>query len=355
MVSLLTIFLSAPFELLRAQDIVKAPGWAAFEQYAFATDKDHQTNSLLIHKDGEIIYERYREGFSQKTKQQIWSMTKSISGLIIGKAISDKILSVQDSISKYFPDAPKEIKLDHLLNMTSGYDWNEGYEYNPIGSDVINMLYTENYQDMASFAARKKLTFPAGSYFRYSSGTTNLLMGALSKAMGPSDYQEYPWRSFFDLLEITDVTWERDHAGTFIGSSYLYLSVRDIAKIGQLFLNKGKFKDLQIIEKSWIEKSSQPYSYFVTPDRELKRSTGFAYSNQWWLNTSLPFLDGSYKSRHPTLPSNAVLALGHWGQMLVILPDQNTVIVRTSQDKKGKLDRDEFFSLFMRAFDQAYP
>ncbi len=177
MVSLLTIFL---YTQVGAQDMTKAPGWSAFEQFVFATDKDHQTNSLIIQKNDEIIFERYREGFTQETKQQIWSMTKSIAGLIIGKAISDNIISAQDPVHKYFPQAPRDIKINHLLNMVSGYDWNEGYEYNPVRSDVINMLYTEHYGDMASFAANKKLAHPAGSYFRYSSGTTNVLMGILS-------------------------------------------------------------------------------------------------------------------------------------------------------------------------------
>lgn len=352
MVSLLTVFL---YTQVSAQDMTKAPGWSAFEQFVFATDKEYQTNSLVIQKNDEIIFERYREGFTKETKQQIWSMTKSIAGLIIGKAISDNIISAQDPIHKYFPKAPRDIKINHLLNMVSGYDWNEGYEYNPVRSDVINMLYTEHYGDMALFAANKKLAHPAGSYFRYSSGTTNILMGILSKAMGPSDYQDYPWRSFFIPLEINDVTWERDHAKTFVGSSYIFMRARDIIKIGQLFLDQGKYKNQQVIPKEWIEKSAEPYPYFMVAGRELKESVGFAYSNQWWLNSALPFLDGTYKSRYPSLPSNAILALGHWGQMLVILPDQNTVIVRTGQDKKGKIDRSEFFSLFMRAYEQAYP
>ena len=354
MVSLLTIFLFS-LSQLSAQEIIKAPAWSSFEAFTFATDQEYLTNSLLVMKDGEIIYERYREGFQPQTKQQIWSMSKSISGLIIGKAVSDKLIDLQDSISKYYPEAPKDVTVSHLLNMVSGLSWNEGYEYNPVGSDVINMLYTENYKDMANFVATRGLAYPAGSFFKYSSGSTNLLMGILSKAMGPNDYADYPWRSFFNLLEIDDVTWERDHRGTFVGSSYLFIKPRDLAKIGQLFLEQGRYKNNIVIDPLWLEKSSQPYPYFYIKERDLKNNDGFAYSRQWWLNTALPYPDGSLKSRYPSLPASAILALGHWGQILVILPEQRTIIVRTSQDKKGKLNRDEFFSLFMRAFEQAYP
>lgn len=353
MVSLLTIFLF--FGQAFAQNITKAPAWSSFESFAFATDQDYQTNSLLIMKDGKIVFERYRTGFQDSTKQQIWSMSKSITGLIIGKAVSDKIIGLQDSLSKSFPSAPKDITVSHLLNMVSGLEWAEGYEYNPIGSDVINMLYTQSYDDMAGFAAKKKLAYPAGSFFQYSSGTSNILMGILSKAMGPNDYAAYPFRSFFDLLEIKDVTWERDHRGTFIGSSYIFIKPRDLAKVGQLFLSKGRYKDKQVIDPLWLEQSTKPYPYFYVPGRDLKQSASMAYSHQWWLNSALPYPDGSLKSAYPSLPASAVLALGHWGQMLVILPEQKTIIVRTSQDKKGKLDRDKFFSLFMRVFEQAYP
>ncbi|PIP89815.1 MAG: serine hydrolase [Bdellovibrionales bacterium CG12_big_fil_rev_8_21_14_0_65_38_15] len=354
MVSLLTIFLFLPLHLL-AQQITKAPAWSSFESFTFASDQDFLTNSLLVVKDGEVIYERYREGFQAQTKQQIWSMSKSISGLIIGKAINDKIIGLQDSVSKYYPEAPKDVTISHLLNMVSGLEWNEGYEYNPVGSDVINMLYTENYKDMARFTATKGLAYPAGSFFKYSSGSTNLLMGILSKAMGPNDYADYPWRSFFNLLDIDDVTWERDHRGTFVGSSYIFIKPRDLVKIGQLFLDQGRYKNKVIVEASWLEQSSTPYPYFYVKERDIKNNDGFAYSNQWWLNAALPYPDGSLKSRYPSLPADAILALGHWGQMLVILPEQKTIIVRTSQDKKGKLNRDEFFSLFMRAYEQAYP
>ena len=350
--SLLAVFLSCS---ALAQNITKAPAWQAFESFAFSRDDVHLTNSLLVYKDGKIAFERYREGFKASTKQQIWSMTKSITGLIIGKAISENILKLDDPVQKYYPQAPKGITVAHLLDMVSGYEWNEGYEYSPVGSDVIAMLYTKNYDDMAKFAATKKQAQEPASQFMYSSGTSNILMGVLSKAMGPGDYASYPWRSFFDPLEIKNVTWERDHKGTFVASSYLYLTARDLAKIAQLFLSAGKYNNKQIIPAQWLIDSAKPNPYFLNPSRDLKPSEGFAYSKHWWLNTALPQPDGSLKSRYPSLPANAVLALGHWGQMIVILPDQKTVIVRTGQDKGKRMNRDEFFSRFMQAYEQAHP
>lgn len=340
---------------LYAKKLIKAPAWQAFETFAFADDQGYKTNSVLVMVDGKVEFERYRSGFDATTSQQLWSISKSISGLMIGIASRDNLIKTSDSIQKYFPKAPKKVTIDHLLNMVSGYKWNEGYEYSPVGSDVIAMLYTSHFDDMASFAANRPLNHEPETFFQYSSGTTNVLMGALRKAMGPSDYARYPWRSFFEPLEISSAVWERDHAGTFVGSSYLYLNARDLAKIGQLFLDKGKYKGKEIIPAAWLEASAQTHPYFLNPERELKESENFAYSRQWWLNTALPFPDGSYKSRYPNLPANAVLGLGHWGQMLVIIPDQKVVIVRTGEDKSGRMNRDEFFGRFMHALRQAYP
>lgn len=340
---------------LYAQRLTKAPAWQAFETFAFADDQGHRTNSILVMVNGKIEYERYRSGFNADTAQQLWSVSKSISGLIIGLAVRDHILKLSDSIQKYFPKAPKEVTLDHLLNMVSGYSWNEGYEYSPVGSDVIAMLYTSHFDDMASFAANRPLSYKPDELFQYSSGTTNILLGALRKAMGPSDYARYPWRSFFEPMEIKSAVWERDHSGTFVGSSYLYLNARDLAKIGQLFLDKGSYKGKQIIPATWLQASTITHPYFLNPERPLKESEGFAYSRHWWLNTDLPFPDGSKKSRYPALPANTFLALGHWGQMLIIIPDQKVVIVRTGEDKTGRMNRDEFFDRFMHALRQAYP
>lgn len=335
--------------------IAKAPAWSAFESFAFSEDHQHRTNSLLVVIDGKVVFERYRPGINNKTTQQLWSVSKSVAGLIIARAIDDKLLKLSDPVKKFYPKAPDSITIEHLFNMVSGYEWNEGYEYSPFKSDVIAMLYNDQNKDMASFAAHKNSIHKPDEYFQYSSGTTNILMGILAKALGPSDYARYPWRSFFEPLGITSAVWERDHAGTFVGSSYLFLSARDLAKIGELVLTQGRYQDKQVIAKEWFERIKKPHSFFNDPARDLSESEGFAYSHQWWLNSALKFPDGSLKSRYPALSSNAILALGHWGQMMVIIPDKKTILVRTGADKSGRLDRDTFFALFMRALEQAYP
>lgn len=350
----LAAFFALPFSSL-AGSLAKAPAWSAFESFAFDDSQGHKTNSLLVIKNGMVAFERYRSGFNANTPQQLWSVSKSISGLLIGKAYEDGLLKISAPVKNFYDDAPEGVTVEHLLNMVSGYKWNEGYEYSPLSSDVIAMLYVDHNDDMAKFAATKPLAYKPDEVFQYSSGTTNILMGILSKAVGPGDYAKYPWRALFNPMNISKAIWERDHKGTFIGSSYLYLSARDLAKFGELFLNKGKIGDKQIISEKWLEASSITHPYFLNPERSLKESENFAYSRQWWLNTALPFPDGSKKSRYPSLPENAILALGHWGQMMVILPSERIVLVRTGEDKSGRMNRDEFFSLFMRALRQSQP
>lgn len=336
-----------------AQGITQTPGWAGFESFVFDEQSGHRTHSLVILKGGKIVFERHRPGFTPRTAQQVWSISKSVSGLLIGLAIEDKLLSAEDSLQKFFPEASRDVTINHLLNMTSGLEWNEGYEYNPIGSDVIRMLYTANYSDMASYAAHKPLEYPVATHFKYSSGTTNILMGILARATGPGDYAQYPWRRFFDPLEITSATWERDGKGTFVGSSYLYISPADLAKIGNLFLSQGQYKGKQIVPLKWLERSKTLSPFFEASLEKDQSLEGLAYSTQWWLNAPLKRADGTLSPHHPDLPTDAILALGHWGQMMVIIPSHKVVLVRTGADKRAGIDRNKFFDLFMRALEQA--
>lgn len=337
-----------------AGPITQTPAWPSFEEYAFNDQAFHRTHSLLIVRDGKVIYERFRPGFTERTPQQLWSISKSVSGLIIGLAIEDKLLKSEDPLNKYYPKAPAEVQLQHLLNMTSGLEWNEGYEYNPVKSDVIRMLYTANFDDMAAFAANKPSDHQPGSNFKYSSGNTNILMGVLAKVTGPGDYAEYPWRRLFNPLNITSATWERDQRGTFVGSSYLYMSARDLAKIGELFLTNGMYQGKQIVPAAWLERSKKAAPFFSSPVAQGKVDNEYAYSHQWWLNKPLIQSDGSSKRKFPDLPEDTIFALGHWGQMLVVIPSLKLVMVRTGADKTTEgLDRNKFFSLFMRALKQA--
>ena len=123
--------------------------------------------------------------------------------------------------------------------MRSGIDFNEAYEFAPLFSSVLAMLYTRGRADMAAFAAAQPMAAEAGTVWRYKSGDSLILAAALRDLVGADRYPDYPWTALFDRIGVTSAVWERDAAGTFVGSSYLYLTPRDLARIGLLYLRDG--------------------------------------------------------------------------------------------------------------------
>jgi len=125
---------------------------------------------------------------------------------------------------------------------------------------------------------------------------------------------------------MTSVTYEMDASGLFIGSSYLYATTRDWARIGQLMLNGGELNGQRIVSESWVQRSLQPNQSENTPD----------YGYQWWLNTRLD------KRRWADLPSNTFAAMGNREQRVLVIPDEELVIVRLGWSPKDYIDNENF-------------
>ena len=139
-----------------------------------------------------------------------------------------------------------------LLQMRSGIDFDEAYEFAPLFSSVLAMLYTRGRADMAAFAAAQPMAAEAGTVWRYKSGDSLILAAALRDLVGADRYPDYPWTALFDRIGVTSAVWERDAAGTFVGSSYLYLTPRDLARIGLLYLRDGCWAGTRILPEGWV-------------------------------------------------------------------------------------------------------
>lgn len=324
------------------------------EQFAFGESPQFHndpvkwsTHSILIMQGGEIVSERYAKHFSIDKPHRLWSMTKSISSLLIGLRAHEGHLSLNDPLSKFFTEVQnrpekRTLTLKHLLTMTSGIDWQEIYEDNPFKSDVIKMLYLKENKDMANFVLSHPQRYRPGKYFYYSSGETNLLMGALKKSFSSlQTYQNYPWKALFEPLNIKTAQWETDHSGTFVGSSYLYMSPRDLSKIAKLILNRGLNDDQkQIISPEYIRESFLPSAASCTT--QLRESEpAFSYGYSWWLNAPCPERSRRKKA-YENLPDDLILALGHHGQTMGIFPSLNAVAIRFGADKVQNFNREKW-------------
>lgn len=315
----------------------------ALTHLLFDKDKPYFTKSFLIVKDGKIIFEKDNQGFSSLQAQKMWSVSKTVSSILIGIAQKQGLINQDDQINKYYQSLGKGLTITHLLQMSSGLDWKETYETNPLDSDVLKMLYISNYKNMASFVATKEQKYKPGTHFNYSSGETNLLMSILQKKVSRKDYEDFPWKHLFNKLQISSATWERDHSGNFIGSSYLYLSPRDLARIGLLYLQNGKWKDEEIVSKDWVNFSKSLAPSVLTTELKGKKKWD-SYGAHWWLNSKLP----NAGKKHKNAPEDIFMALGHHGQAMMVVPSENMIIVRTADDREDKFDRNKIFKILFK-------
>ncbi len=338
--------------------------WNELEEYAFKRQGDEEeragirTDGVVVIKDGYLVYERYAAGYNQDTPHLTWSVSKSVLQALIGIAEKKGTLSIDDPVEKYIPEGRKErsITLRHLLQMTSGLDANEGYESGPLKSTVIAMLYTRGRSDMARFCASLPARAEPGTYVYYSSCDTNILSGALKEALileqgkeeGQKAYSEYPWKELFDPLGMETAVWERDASGTFVGSSYLYASPRDMARFAFLYLNDGIWEGQRILPEYWLDFTRRvPRAYGSTA---AYPGWDALYTSQWYANTEIPEL--GLEAPWPSAPRDTFAASGHWGQMIFIIPSLDMIIVRMGDDRDYSFDKDRFLSLILKAVEQ---
>ncbi|MEO0328845.1 MAG: serine hydrolase [Pseudomonadota bacterium] len=262
--------------------------------------------AVVVVKNGRIIAENYADGFDAETPLLGWSMSKSVTAVIIGTLIKSGQMSLGDNLVDSFPewgtDARKEITVESMLAMSSGLDWNEAYGD---VSDVIRMLFLND--DMAGYAARSKSGSEPGSVFNYSSGTTTLLARAWQDRVGENSLG-YPREKLFSPLGMTSAVMEPDANNTFVGSSYMYANAHDWARFGQFLMQKGV----------WDGKQLLPFGYTDWMFEPVESSDGKYTRGQLWRRVP---------GGKPPL-EDAVWMSGHDGQSVGIFPSHNMVLVR---------------------------
>jgi len=324
----------------------RAVDWQAVDSYAFpernATERSGtRSDALLIIRDGRILHERYAAPTTASTAHLTWSVSKSVLATVLGVAQGEGRFQLQDAAARFYPpmQAHPDVRLVDLLHWASGLDWQEGYEYAPLKSSVVAMLYTRGRNDMAAYTAARPTAGTPGQRFLYSSGDSNVLAAALRGMLDTGAYTDYPWQALFTPLGIDSAVWERDASGTFVGSSYLYLNARDLARIGLLMQREGRWQGRQLLPASWVAFNRTPFSQAQPTPGEANPG------GHWWLNQPLA---GS-AAPWPDAPADTYAALGHWGQALYVLPTQKLVIVRYGDDRDGSYSHNELLKRVLAA------
>ncbi len=315
----------------------------ALDTYAFpprddASRQGIRTDALLVIRDGQIIYERYAAPTTASTPHLTWSISKSLMATVLGVAYGDNRFKLTDPVARFYPPMKQHpaVTMADLLHWASGLDWQEDYEYAPLKSSVVAMLYTRGRSDMAAFTADMDAFSGPGQVFRYSSGDSNLLSAALKGMLGHKAYMSYPWDALFKPLGIRSATWETDADETFVASSYAYLTARDLARVGLLMARDGRWGDEQLLPKAWVAFNRQPFDKYKTGQDEA------VPGGQWWLNQGTP-------RPWPDAPADTFAALGHWGQALYVMPAEHLVIVRYGDDRDGTYRHNELLKRVLAA------
>jgi CubicO group peptidase (beta-lactamase class C family) len=281
-------------------------------------ENDPLARALLVIKDGYIVFEKYYGDGGVDQSTNLWSVTKSFSSALVGILKDQYIISSTDQLmAELMPAYPEfnDIKLQHVLTQTTGLSWAES------GPLWVDWIFSDDW--VAAALARGQVTKP-GKQFYYSSGnshfltalvyySTNTTPGNIAKEqlfdpMGiqfDTLAQPIVYYSWSDYLTRLSQTWRRDPQGIETASFGLYLTARDMAKFGFLYLNRGRWDDQVLLSEDWVRTS--------TKDHVTDIYGRYSYGYQWYIT-----LVGG----HP-----AFLASGFGGQIIGVVPSMDLVVV----------------------------
>lgn len=306
-----------PIEYTKTElPVALAPELNSVLNWAFQEpDPEHQrrTRAVVVLQHGKIIAERYGEGFGPDMPLAGWSLAKAALNALTGKLVLEHRLNLQDPVPvaawQATGDRRQTITIEHLLQMTSGLEFTEAAGQ-PL-ADVTQMLMRTG--DAAAYASNKPLLHNPGSHWQYASGNSNILSKIIRHRMSAQDYSNLPRRALFAPLGMKNAVLEPDATGNFVASSFFYATAREFAKLGQLYLQNGRWEDRQILPDGWAKYSATPAA--AAPH----------YGAHFWLDLNDEY---SASDPEPPLPTGAFHALGYEGQCVSIIPSHELVIVR---------------------------
>lgn len=287
------------------------------------------TTSLLVVYKGKLIAEKYAHGVTPDTPVIGWSMTKTITGMLIGLLHDRGLFDINAPapIPEWQGTDKQNITINDILHMSSGLKFNEDYKG---FSNVSFMLYRR--ADMGRYASMRPAENAPGGTYNYSTGDTLILSRIVQNAVGGSLQNAYDFyqRELFHKVDIRSAFIEPDAKGTFVGGAYGYMTPRDWARLGQFYLQRGEWNGQQILSKEWVD-----YAFTPSPAADF-------YGAQVWMNTG--------NKEFPALPEKTYLFVGHQGQRILMLPDYDLVVVRTGvTETKSDIGVQEFMQAILAA------
>ena len=296
--------------------------------------KATETTAFIVLSKGDIIYERYFNGYDQNKPSQVFSLTKSVMSALVGIAIDEgKIKSINQPVSDFIPEFSSDSKpltIENLLQMTSGFDYDDYKFWGHIGK-ITRMYYIKNQKD---FLHRIDQKYEPGERWNYCSYATLVMGLCLEKAVGMR-VNEYLLEKIWDPMGAEyPASWSahKDSVAKMYGG--LVTVARDLAKFGQLYANEGYYNGQQIVPEQWVRKAG-----FM----DTTNGAWWGYSHCWWTETysdedhkETAFKDmGDLSNNIPPKSKSDYFSAGFKGQTIYVDPLNDLVVVRLGKKSSG--------------------
>ncbi|MDL2265858.1 beta-lactamase family protein [Parabacteroides sp. OttesenSCG-928-G07] len=269
-------------------------------------DQQLELHSLMILRHGRVIAEGWWYPYRCGINHVMHSVSKTFTSSAVGIAVGEKLLTVDDKVISFFPDdlppvvSPylQQLTVKHLLTMS-------------VGHEEAPVFYVTDPNWVKSFLATPIVHEP-GTVYQYSSYATYMLSAILQKVTGQT-VKDYLQPRLFEPLGIKNIDWETDTRGINTGGWGMRIKTADMAKLGQLYLQKGQWYGKQLIPETWIDEATTPHIY-QNPNQQSTDDWNSGYGYQLWICTH-----------------DAFRADGANGQFIVVVPEQDLVVSMTGQ------------------------
>lgn len=279
--------------------------------------KIHEMHSLMLLRHGKVVASGWWNPYAPQRPHMLFSVTKSFTSTVVGLAVAEGRLSVEDRLLSFFPEqAPvkpgknlKALRLKHLLSMSTGH-----------AQDTTERMIVQGGEDWVRGFLSLPVENPPGAPFVYNSGASYMLAAVVQQVSGMK-MSEYLKPRLFEPLGIDEIEWETSPQGVEIGGWGLSLHTEEIGRFGQLYLQKGMWEGRRLLPEAWVEQAtSKQVSNGSNPKSDWEQGYGY----QFW------------RCQH-----NAYRADGAFGQFCVVLPEQDAVLAMTAgvQEMQPVLDQ----------------
>jgi CubicO group peptidase (beta-lactamase class C family) len=292
---------------------------------------------LIIHKD-TIVFEQYYNGLTDSTTHISWSMAKSVVSTLLGMAHDEGLFDLEKPITDYIPQMKDTgydgVRIKDILQMSSGVGFNE--DYGDFNSDINRFgrafAMGSSLEDFCKTLKRER---KPGTYCHYVSIDTQVLGMLLANVTGKSLSDNLKEKIWDPMGMEYPAEWIIDNTGFEVALGGLNITLRDYAKLGQLYLHKGQFNNIQLVSQYWIKAATTPDANHLMPGEHDLSSHPYGYGFQWWI---------------PQDDYGAFFAVGIYNQFIYVQPKKDLVIVKLSANhhfkQEGSITKDIHMAMF---------